>query len=307
MTRNAFSLMLAIACATLLNAQNFQNGDLEDTVVVHSQVPTGWQYIPYYEGACQATGSGMDSPDLTDFDSPDTTYGITGIPYSGISFVSGLCASNLPTIWHEGIKQSVGGFISGQTYTISFYQAVVKQFQVLDNSGSWAVYMNNTLLGVTAPTHSNAPYGSNSFAWELRQVSFIATTAGPFVFRFLPKDDDNNWDLSADTTGALRMGIDLINIASGGVGFADPSLSLATPQAYPNPSHGEFMLDLGEVQLAANAPVEVVDVMGRILISFPAEEQKILLIDLRNEADGVYFIRVQFADGNHALVKVLKE
>lgn len=298
--------MLAIACATILNAQNFQNGDLEGTVTTVSQLPSGWQAVPDTDPACLATNPQQATPDLTGFTGPDMGNGIMGNPYSGNSFVSGLRAGG-QMIFHEGIKQTIAGLTVGQTYTLSFYQTVVKQSNALDRSGSWSVYINGTLALITAPTHSNAPVGSISLIWERRTVSFTATTSSAYFFKFLPEDDDSNVLPSlTDTTGSLRMGIDLIDISTSEVGFAEASLSLAA-HTYPNPSHGEFILDLGGAKTDGNAPIEVLDITGQMILSLPAEDQQVLHIDLRDRADGIYFIRIKLADGNTPFVKVLKE
>lgn len=116
--------------------------------------------------------------------------------------------------FHEGIMQTVTGFIPNNTYTIHLQQSVVKQINCLDQSGSWEVYFDNNLLGITLPTFSNAPYNNASFIWESRSLSFTATAISHTI-KFLPHDDDSNIAISpTDTLGALRMGIDSMYITS---------------------------------------------------------------------------------------------
>jgi hypothetical protein len=62
-------------------------------------------------------------------------------------------------------------------------------------------------VGTTAPTFSAAPYNSTSFVWETRTVAFTATET-THTIKFLPRDDDSNWDGVA----TVRMGIDCIRI-----------------------------------------------------------------------------------------------
>ncbi len=198
----------------ICSAQNFVNGDLEGTISGVSTLPPNWQNVPFTDVNCQANLIGMDSPDLTDITGPDVGAGILGNPYSGSTFMSGLYGGNPFTeFFQEGIMQNVSGLEIGQTYTISFHQAVIKQVNALDGSGSWAVYIDSVLAGITIPTFSNAPYDTISFNWELRSITYTATATSHLI-KFLPVDDDTNTDLTFfDITGAVRMGIDAISPA----------------------------------------------------------------------------------------------
>jgi hypothetical protein len=115
--------------------------------------------------------------------------------------------------FQEGIMQGVGGFVPDSAYTIILHQAVVKSYGSFDTSGSWAVYVGNTLIGITEPTSSQVPYDSWPFVWEERSVSFTATSTYHQI-KFLPVDDDLDLDVLAPN-GSLRMGIDLVSILRG--------------------------------------------------------------------------------------------
>jgi hypothetical protein len=289
------------------HAQVFQNGGLEGIDSTSSLVPAGWQAIPHTDMVCNASYYWCATPDLTSADGPVVSAGIMGNPHSGMTFVSGLSCTTSPTDrWHEGIMQNVPGFIPGETYTIYFWQAVVKQNNCLDNSGSWAIYVDSTLAGISQPTFSAAPYNSLSFPWEQRSVTFTATAASHTV-KFLTEDDDANQDTSySNTGGGLRMGIDDIQVFEGTVGFRDDLLPGAV-LVYPNPGTGNFVIDTRGIKTAENSSVEVFDVTGRVVLTVPAEPGPTLRVDLAGNEKGIYFIRVWLADGQCRVVRVEKE
>lgn len=194
-----------------LEAQNFVNPDLNGVPITSfSQLPIGWFKVPYTDPVCLANNSGWDSPDLTNFNLPDSSNGIIGNPYSGTTFISGMRGGNgiSPTIavFQEGIMQTVSGFTIGVTYRINFHQAVVKHLNCLDQSGIWLVYRDTTLIGATSPTFSSAAVHSISFIWESRDVYFTATNIS-HTFKFLPSDDDANVSFSiTDNSRCLTNG-----------------------------------------------------------------------------------------------------
>lgn len=194
-----------------LNAQSFQNPDLDGIISGTTSYPYLWQNVPATDINCKAIILGFhDTPNLTDTSGPSKSTGIYGIPYSGPTFVCGLDADR----FHEGIMQTVQGFIPQVKYSIQFYQCVVKQVNALDKSGSWAVYADDSLVGITTPTYSNDPYDSKYLKWEFRKITFTAFS-NSHTIKFLPLDDDNNIIASTtDTLGGLRMGIDKLNLVS---------------------------------------------------------------------------------------------
>ena len=194
--------------------QSFQNGDLDGNIGV-SNTPFGWMQVPFGDPVSNATSSNQATSDLTGLTGPVASTGINGNPYSGNTFTSGLHSAYPPDgyLFREGIMQNLVGLVPGENYQIRFYQAVVKQETALDNSGSWSVFADATLLGITSPTYSGAPYNSNSFIWELRSVNFQATSNSHFI-KFLPTDDDAfiNFLMDPFTADGIRMGIDSISL-----------------------------------------------------------------------------------------------
>jgi hypothetical protein len=244
--------------------QSFVNGDLDGIVNGPSCLPYNWQNVPRNDVNCLAINPGEDTPDLTDINGPGNLSGIIGNPYNGTTFISGLCATdNNPNhFWHEGIMQTVSGFTVENTYTIRFHQTVVKDHNSLDESGSWAVYIDTLLAGISAPSISNEHYISTSLTWEARSITFSAR-ATTHLIKFLPIDDDTNYISShLDTLGALRMGIDSI-------GFVIPT-SLNEQKVngdfkvFPNPNNGSFKLQYNGI---INKPLllSITDVYGKVL------------------------------------------
>jgi gliding motility-associated-like protein len=192
-----------------LNAfgQNFNNADLEGTVGM-SSTPQSWYTVSYSDVTCLAYSNMTATPDLTGTQGPIPAIGISGIPQSGNTFISGLISESTGTFHHEGIRQTVTGFVPGKSYTISFYQTVVKQNNQLDPSGSWAVYIDTTLAGISSPSNSSLTFDNQSLQWEERSVSFDATNSTHSI-KFLPMDDDNSQAVPYE---GLRMGIDQLKL-----------------------------------------------------------------------------------------------
>lgn len=173
-----------------------------------STAPIDWQQIPLTDVNCQATDVFYATVDQIDI---ATTSSSGILPHSGNAFSSGLHMSAGASIWHEGIEQFVSGFTIGDNYNINFWQSVVLQSSAIDPTGSWAVYVDNTLIAVSATsTTPNSNYADINLVWESRSILFTATSTSHTI-KFLPMDDDANTAAWA-AGGGLRMGIDDINI-----------------------------------------------------------------------------------------------
>jgi hypothetical protein len=227
-------------------------------------LPLYWQNVPYSDVNCLALNLYEDSPDLTNLIAPFPIIGINGNPFSGNTFISGLFGTDdsLNHFFQEGIMQNVSGFTIDSTYEIRFHQTVVRNNNALDKSGSWAVYIDTVLVGITQATNTNEAIGSTTLLWESRTISFTAKSNTHFI-KFLPMDDDNNHISSlTDTLGALRMGIDSIGfISATGIGLQETNNKIDF-DLIPNPNQGSFELRLkGEI----NKPIflYITDVYGK--------------------------------------------
>lgn len=193
-----------------MKAQTFTNPNLLGSGSNNlAALPTGWSNIPASDQNCNVSPSfqGLgDTPDLTNLNGPMPQIGIAGTPKIGSSFISGVRGDN----FHEGIMQTVNGLVPGKVYHISFYQSVVKQENCRDTSGSWSVYVDNSLVLTTATSTSTLPYDDVNLIWEYRALTFTASSTS-HTLKFLPTDDDLNGDIySLQEDAALRMGIDQI-------------------------------------------------------------------------------------------------
>ena len=224
--------LMAMLCSLFyvqhVNAQDFVNGGLEDVLTGSiSQVPAGWEPVLYTDPVCLANFEHGDTPDLCDYTEPTAASGIIANPQSGISCITGSrsTTSGGDNVWQEGIQQTVAGFTAGETYSINFYQAVVKQSNMQDTAGSWIVYADDYEIGITDVSVSYLPYNSTSLVWDFRSLNFTAT-ASTHTFKFLPMDDDLDVSAHPETMEALRMGIDSIYISAApapGVNFIAPN------------------------------------------------------------------------------------
>src|SRR5690606_4934617 len=202
------SAIALIGTSMIASAQQFNNGDLEGEVHDISDLPGGWEAVPFTDLACRADEPFKATPDLTNYEGLPTTVDISGTPQSGQTFISALDFG--PGWHHEGIQQRVSGLIPGQVYRINFYQAVIKQDNAQDTSGAWSVYADNDFLEITSVTVSKIAFDSRDTEWEKRSIEFKAT-AESHVFKFMPVDDDNVYNHYGED-GNLRMGIDNITI-----------------------------------------------------------------------------------------------
>lgn len=205
-------LLLGLISAGSSLSQSFQNGDLNGVVSGSSSLPTSWASVPFTDPVCVAASALRATPDLT-----DATYGLTsgsgGVSYSGATHLSGLHAISITNqMWQEGIQQTVSNLSVGCDYEIGFYQAVVRQSTTAeDTSGSWVVYADNSMLGITSPSVSHLATTDVNLIWQKRTIIFTATAVS-HLFKFLPMDDDTIFGGYNNPTGGLRMAIDSIYI-----------------------------------------------------------------------------------------------
>ena len=247
-----------------ISAQSFQNGDLDGVVNGFGSLPDFWQNIPIGDPNSNAIGVNCDTPDLISFTAPMVSIGYNGNPYSGETFVIGGSAKKLNPVGfvHEGVMQSVIGFTIGAKYSIVFHQTVVKTLGCLDKSGSWGVYIDTLLAGITHPTYSNETVSSNSLSWEVRNVTFNATKTTHLI-KFLPMDDDTNYSVSAtDSAGALFMGIDSIGLDIV-TGVNEVNIESGF-KVFPNPNNGSFTLSY-KGNITTSTYLIITDAIGQIV------------------------------------------
>ncbi len=87
-----------------------------------------------------------------------------------------------------------------------------------------------------------------------------------------------------------------------GIGMAENAFA-STISLYPNPSLGNFEINLGATY--ANVTVTVTDIAGRVVLSQQVSNTNLIPMQL-NEAAGAYQITIN-ADGNSAAIRLIKE
>jgi hypothetical protein len=289
--RNRFvtlSIFYSLIFFHIGKGQNFVNGDLEGIVTGISCLPDFWQGIPYSDLNCEASNSGYDSPDLTNITGPILTDGRNGNPFSGQTFICGAYGININPFYktHEGIMQVVSWFTVGQTYKINFRQSINTTSYARDNSGSWAIYIDTVLAGITEPSFSDEPFNSINIQWDARRIVFTATSTS-HVIKFLPMDNDTNLVFSlTDTTGALYMGIDSISLSIV-TGLEEPEPNLGI-NLYPNPAQHQLNITL---EKAFSGNIYIRNMLAQeVYIQVNPNSQVSFSIDVGTLPAGVYIL-----------------
>ena len=278
-----FTILLFFTITT--KGQLIVNGDLDGNIGV-DVLPINWQLVPLTDVNCQATELYSATPDLTHLNGPDISSGISGNPYHGNTFVSGLHTYNESTnvLYHEGIMQTVSGLNIGSEYKISFYQTVVKQFGVLDTSGSWAIYIDNVLAGISLPSSSQNVYNSSSLIWEYREVLFTASSV-EHTIKFLPMDDDPYITTDSILNGALRMGIDSISMMLSTNTSIHELNNLLYIDIYPIPTT-KYLNFSGNIEMSE---LIFFDLSGNLIRQYKLNSNSIDISDLNS---GIYIIQL---------------
>lgn len=290
------AIVASLLTSLPVRSQSFVNGDLDGTVNDLSSLPGSWTNVPYDDPVCNATFPASASPDLISLTAPMPSNGIHGMPYSGSTYVGGVHGrSGADNHFREGIMQEVGGFVPGVQYRIAFHQSVDARYMCEDTSGSWGVYVDATLAGITEPTGSQVPMLSTALEWERREILFTAT-ATTHTIKFLPTDDDTN-DQAAigDRNGALSMGIDAISVAPAPVSVDEME----------GPLDGQVRYDAQQATLFldhrhTNKPYRLLDMSGRVALSGNVASSG---VPLRGLVDGAYLLHMPERNATWRFVK----
>jgi hypothetical protein len=88
----------------------------------------------------------------------------------------------------------------------------------------------------------------------------------------------------------------------------DPAISKLTDlNIYPNPNHGQFTLDL-KLNNSADLEIQIINSLGQILrtSNYSAASEYQLNLNLQDEASGMYFLKLNFANET-VIRKVVKQ
>lgn len=210
---------IVVAICSTVNAQSFLNPTFNGTYTGWgTDTPDDWYWVPYTDPICLADTTFSATPNLAG--TMGSSIGGAGTPYAGTYFVSGLFCNGNPYSYfkqyQEGIKQTVSGFTIGNSYDITFFQSVIKQSNCIDRQGSWIIYADSVLLGISTPSYGSQSPGSLLNTWDPRSVNLVAFDT-VHTIKFLPIDNDLIYGppSTTDTLAGLRMGIDSVNIIPG--------------------------------------------------------------------------------------------
>ncbi|WP_035604457.1 hypothetical protein [Haloferula sp. BvORR071] len=199
------SAAILAACLPAGAAITFANPGLDGTPG-YGNAPTSWLGIPNGTPYSQATTADGSQPILLGPTGFNVANGYFGTPQSGSTFAAGIYGNIAGGIYQQGIQQTLSGFTVGETYSFSFFQAVVGYSGAQDDSGSWKVFANGTLIATTAPSTTTVAWNApgKPLIWEERTVTFTAT-ADTINIAFLSYDPEGIGTVTEDRT---LMGID---------------------------------------------------------------------------------------------------
>lgn len=205
------------ACLLLISAVSIKqnrlpcgsihNGGFEE-MNSHEEFASKWEIVSHDFDHCEAQIEDLSTATILDSSGPSPAYGVAGKPQAGDRFASAILCQQDELVFHGGVTQTVDLPRLGVSYELSFFQAVVKHAIAIDTSGSWAVYCDQELIGISEPTISLTEFDDRELNWEPRSIIF-SPKKSPLELSFLPHDDDSDSGRNPlNQSGALFMGLD---------------------------------------------------------------------------------------------------
>lgn len=108
-------------------------------------------------------------------------------------------------------------------------------------------------------------------------------------------------DYTVVVTDANGCTLSITITVSSSVGLWDVTTEKSSISVYPNPSNGNIVLNGME-----SGQYRVVDVMGREIISFAVQHQKMMALDLVKLSNGVYYVQALGQSYSIAKISILK-
>jgi hypothetical protein len=170
--------------------------------------------------------------------------------------------------------------------------------QVCDTVGSFSAEIHGadadaadtiyvTSFGVPAgasltTVDNGTPHPVSTFSWN-------ATTAGAGTYTFFMKFNDNACPMSGTQTIAYMVKV--VDCAALPTGGTERLLGAAGISVFPNPSNGEFTVNLG--QSVESATINVIDIYGReVNRQTVSGNGSMVVLDLKYLPEGTYSMRV---------------
>jgi hypothetical protein len=156
----------------------------------------------------------------------------------------------------------------------------------LAQEGKWIWDGDNTAASVQfwQGTSSGNPVGGLYNNWGNEPDDFDGQDALGFAITNWPLGVAGQWN-DVDETNVLYYAIEYIGLS------AMDELQASTFAVYPNPSAGQFQLQLQQENSLAKCQVEVFNMLGERV--YNSETSTSLAIDLSNEPKGMYLVKVQ--------------
>ncbi|MES2556428.1 MAG: T9SS type A sorting domain-containing protein [Bacteroidota bacterium] len=193
---------------------------------------------------------------------------------------------------------------SGSTLTVGTSGAYALTILSPDNC-SWVDSINVTIFGLPSVTLSTAPGVICNYDPDVTLVGTPAggTFSGPSVTgsAFDPSIGNGNHDVFYEfTDGNGCTGFDTLTlVVDGCLGVAENTVT--TLIVYPNPSTGEFTLDIP----VNGAVVQVTDVFGKLVYNNRFEQNGVSTIQLDENANGTYFVTLTTPEGARSVARLV--
>ena len=180
--------------------------------------------------------------------------------------------------------------------------------QPIPQASSFRVVVNGTQIGGTfnPTTETNDPFTTQYF-----NLNAYAGTQFEVVL-----ESRMGFSEAADPTATFPFNSEGDNAYVDNILFSQTPLSiddkvvvLENVQLYPNPNNGEFVLSF-----IANNPetsrIEILDVLGNVVLSQNTNISKgfnQVKMDISNQANSVYFVKVISENGSYAVKRIVKK
>ncbi len=177
---------------------------------------------------------------------------------------------------------------------------------VVDSNGcSYSDTVDVTIFGLPSVTLSTAPGPICNYDPDVALVGTPAggSFSGPSVTgnQFDPSIGDGNYDVFYEFTDANGCtGYDTLTLTvEGCLGVSENAT--AALLVYPNPSTGEFTLDIP----VKGASVQVTDVFGKTVYNNCFEQNGVSTIQLDQNANGTYFVTLTTPEGERSVARLV--
>lgn len=239
------------------------------------------------------------------------TFGGYQLAHSGVAF-AGIF------VWNNGYSYSYREYIevplstslsAGVTY--NFEMKINLSNSSVSNTYDIGAYFSDTIVsGVT--NNINLPFvpqinnvvGNfpDSLNWTSVVGTYTATGGESYLIIGNFKNNPNTYVTDSLTTTPIYVFIDDVYLAETTVGIVEQNLGRVS--VYPNPTNGLFTISTSEQ--IKDGSVEIYNAIGELVWSQKIMNQQ-TSIDLKNQADGLYFLKV-IVDGELIeMKKVVKE